>query len=487
MKCHRIVVLLALFCLIVSPSWGQTRSEEVQRLREQMESLQEKLKTMETGGPSSATRERTTQLGRSRIREEEPELVVRIYDLSDLLAWVNPYPATVASDIDSTASPIFPSSTENASGASGMGGMGGGMGGMGGMGGGMFSVPSRTPRSAGDASHAKPLPRVGNDVLFQRVAPGAAARASRTKSAASGVNSARIDLDALIDAITSTIESSTWDGVGGPGSIAPLGNSLIVSTAPKTHEQITALLDSFRKRWGTLRTVSVQANWLWLTDAQLAGLLAADGQAKAGEPRVFGLVSDAAWDAHIKALSVPKNDLPGGYQAVVTCYNGQTVHVVSGEQRRFVVGMTPVVGGGTADSPDGGVGHEPEVATLQEGAVLQVTPMTTTGGKFVVLDVHSRVVRLCNKGEVGNSQRIGTGSGVLDAAAVVDRPAIANDHLETTLRVPVDRRMLVGGMGSQAQSNNGKPGLYLFVKLGMQELRDDLPEAAAKTPKRVKP
>jgi len=478
MKCHRIVALLALFCLMVSPSWGQTRSEEVQRLREQMESLQEKLRALESGTTSSATRERTTQLGRSRIREEEPELIVRIYDLSDLLALVNPYPAMVASDLDSTASPIFPGSTEAMSGLSGMGGMG--------MGGAM-NVPSRTPRSTGDVSRSKPSARIRNDILFQRAASGAAARANRAKSTPSSMDSARIDLDTLVDAITSTIEPTTWDGVGGPGSIAPLGNSLIISAAPRTQAQITALLDSFRKRWGTLRTVSVQANWLWLTDVQLAGLLSADGQAKANEPRAFGVVDDVAWQIHISALSAAKNDLPAGYQAIVTCYNGQTVHTVSGEQRRFIVGMTPVVGGGAADSSNGGVGYEPEVATLQEGAALQVTPMTTTGGKIVVLDIHSRVVRLCNKGEVSNSERSGPGGGDPSVAGVVDRPVIANDHLETTLRVPVDRRVLVGGMTSQAQSKNGKPGLYLFVKLGVQELRDDLPDAKPAGPSKKEP
>ena len=54
MKCHRSVALLALVCLVASPVWAQTRSEEMQRVREQMASLQEKLKALEAG-PSSAT------------------------------------------------------------------------------------------------------------------------------------------------------------------------------------------------------------------------------------------------------------------------------------------------------------------------------------------------------------------------------------------------------------------------------------------------
>ena len=221
----------------------------------------------------------------------------------------------------------------------------------------------------------------------------------------------------------------------------------------------------------------MQAHWLWLTDGQLAALLAPDAPAKPGEPRPFGLVNQSAWDAHMKELRKPDADQPAGYQAVLTCYNGQTVHSVSGGQRQFIVGMTPVVGGGTADSPEAGVGYEPQVATLQEGAALQVTPMTTTGGKFVVLDVHSRVVRLCDRAP-GEARREGPESGGPGEWPAIDRPVVANGHLETTLRVPVDRRMLVGGMTFLAQptrSPNGEMGLYLFVKLAVQELRDDLP------------
>ena len=39
--------------------------------------------------------------------------------------------------------------------------------------------------------------------------------------------------------------------------------------------------------------------------------------------------------------------------------------------------------------------------------------------------------------------------------------------------------MLVGGMTFQARPKKGQPGLYLFVKLGVQELRDDQPQPKA--------
>jgi hypothetical protein len=130
--------------------------------------------------------------------------------------------------------------------------------------------------------------------------------------------------------------------------------------------------------------------------------------------------------------------------------------------------MIPVVG---ADTP---AAYAPTVVTLQEGAALQVTPMVTSAGKLVVLDVHSRVV-LLRGGLNRAAAAVPALSEAREVAATIDRPTIANQHLETTLRAPVDRRMLVGGMTFEAQPKAGEPSLYLFIKAIVQELRDDQP------------
>lgn len=466
MKCRWIIVSLALNCLIVSPARSQSQSEQVRQLLEQMQSLQEKLKSLEASGTSSATKERTTQLGRTRIREEEAEWVVRIYDLSDLLAPISAYPATLASDLDSAEVSLFPNTAGTASAPSGVSGMGG-MGGM-------MNLRTQMGKPEGDAPQTNSLRRPAKDLLFQASPAGPAARPKRAKTPPVSIDSARIELDNLIDAIKTTIEPTSWDDTGGRGSIAPLGNSLIISTTPTTHDQIAVLLDSFRKRWGTLRTVTVEARWLWLTETQLAGLLTvSDQRAETTESNAFGLVNDAAWEAHVKELLKADREQPPGYQAAVTCYNGQTVHTVSGEQHRFVTGLIPVIGDATGAAAEANVGYQPLVATLQEGAALQVTPMTTTAGRYVVLDVHSRVVRLRDK-PVKEPDRPPQ-FGAQAVAGTVDRPVVERHSLETTLRVPVDRRMLVGGMTFAAQPKRGDPGLYLFVKLTVRELRDDLP------------
>jgi hypothetical protein len=69
--------------------------------------------------------------------------------------------------------------------------------------------------------------------------------------------------------------------------------------------------------------------------------------------------------------------------------------------------------------------------------------------------------------------------GPLAVVAAIDRPMLVSQQLETTLRVPADRRMLIGGMTYEIRPNAGEPNLYLFMKAVVQELRDDRAPAKA--------
>ena len=57
------------------------------------------------------------------------------------------------------------------------------------------------------------------------------------------------DFDSLIELITSTIQPTTWDEVGGPGSIAEFATnlSLVISQTQEVHEQIADLLEQLRR------------------------------------------------------------------------------------------------------------------------------------------------------------------------------------------------------------------------------------------------
>jgi general secretion pathway protein D len=71
---------------------------------------------------------------------------------------------------------------------------------------------------------------------------------------------AQADFDSLIDLITSTIKPTTWDEVGGPGSIAPFETnlSIVVSQTQDVHEEIVDLLEQLRRLQDLQVTIEVR-------------------------------------------------------------------------------------------------------------------------------------------------------------------------------------------------------------------------------------
>ena len=71
---------------------------------------------------------------------------------------------------------------------------------------------------------------------------------------------AQPDFDSLIDLITSTVKPTTWDGVGGPGSIAPFETnlSIVVSQTQDVHEEIVDLLEQLRRLQDLQVTIEVR-------------------------------------------------------------------------------------------------------------------------------------------------------------------------------------------------------------------------------------
>jgi hypothetical protein len=57
------------------------------------------------------------------------------------------------------------------------------------------------------------------------------------------------DFDSLIDLITSTVKPTTWDVIGGSGSIAPFkaNLSLVVTQTREVHDEIVSLLEQLRR------------------------------------------------------------------------------------------------------------------------------------------------------------------------------------------------------------------------------------------------
>ena len=230
-----LVVCLAIVSQVVHAQPGDTRQQQADALRRQVEQLEQKLRSLEE---TDNQKRGISQIGNTTIRVgDETRLVVRMYDLSELFTVAPAYEARQISDLSTSEKNLFPQVPGQSTAIGGMGGFGGG--GFGGA----FSVPDRPRTVATDRpTHLAQV-------------------------------EARTSISSLVSAIQSVISPTNWDSVGGTMSISQLGNALIVSADANTHSQIEKLLDLFRQRWGTLKTVSVRAWWVPLTDDQLNELL----------------------------------------------------------------------------------------------------------------------------------------------------------------------------------------------------------------------
>jgi hypothetical protein len=299
--------------------------------------------------------------------------------------------------------------------------------------------------------------------------------------------------DVLHDAINGLILGPESSTVGGRSEVKVLGDFLAISTTEKKHQQIAAFLASLRQRTATRKMVAVEVHWLWLTEEQLKSLV----PLKAGDDRatVRLNVDEAVWQRHAQERAKEDSDLRPGYHATVTCMNGQTVLANGGSQKRFISTMIPVVGDAVppvaprADSsplpsqPSPMTGYQPAITTIQEGAAVQVKPIVCEGN-HVLLDIHVRAVEV-QQPDGGQPEprpssdlpaKADYRAGVVrELASVVERPIVLNHRLDTTLRVPLGRRVLVGGITRSVEPSQGEPNLYVFVEASLVDAQSAAP------------
>ena len=78
---------------------------------------------------------------------------------------------------------------------------------------------------------------------------------------------ARADFDSIIELIHSTVAPTTWDEVGGPGSIAKFETnlSLVISQTQEVHEEIVNLLEQLRRMQDL--QVTIEVRFITLSDS----------------------------------------------------------------------------------------------------------------------------------------------------------------------------------------------------------------------------
>ena len=254
--------------------------------------------------------------------------------------------------------------------------------------------------------------------------------------------------DSVVSLIMATVAPETWREAGGAiGSARLLGTRLVVSQTEANHKQIENLLNGIRDEGGGAYMVRVNAYWVQLTPDDLRA--------------IAGKSTDAAAAATLK--EVPDALLTDAklYSSGQTLgFNGQTVHVASGRANTIVTGIEPIVA-------QQAVGYKLETATVQSGVALQVTPQVLREGKMISLDLHSIVTELDDGAPLPDPRVLGQDGPTTKPIeqAIGNRSRVASQEFSTTARVPVGKKVLIGGMTfDPGASGDGARQLYLVIE-----------------------
>jgi hypothetical protein len=230
-------------------------------------------------------------------------------------------------------------------------------------------------------------------------------------------------LDELITLITDFVDSNSWQANGGSvGSVRGFGALLVIAQTEDNHAKIAQLLDEVRRNTGPSQVVSVRATWLLMNPPDVPNP---------------GTVATAEWVA----------GQPVYCEGRTVCFSGQTVHVTSGRGRAVINDLTPIVA-------DSAVAFDPTVERVQSGVSLQVAPQLVPGTETAIVDLQSFASEWGDAGQpvpvrgaVTTQPSAGAAAGAgAEVSSSVDRLNILAQEMKTTLRVPLGKKFVVGGM-----------------------------------------
>ncbi len=157
------------------------------------------------------------------------------------------------------------------------------------------------------------------------------------------------DFDSLIELITTTVKPTSWDSVGGPGSIAPFETnlSLVISQTQEVHEEIVDLLEQLRRMQDL--QVTIEVRFITLTDNFFERIgvdfdFLIHDNAK-NQPVGFGSVAQAGNPLAQNALGQQQEPIYN------TLDSSREISAVVGQRGTAVTGNTPQVFTSDLDIP----------------------------------------------------------------------------------------------------------------------------------------
>jgi hypothetical protein len=256
--------------------------------------------------------------------------------------------------------------------------------------------------------------------------------------------------DSIIKLIQDTVDPESWKDAGGTiGYLREIHGLLFITQTRENQQKVGVLLSDFASQRGVM--VRVTADWVLIPSSDLAKLI----KPPAGNHE--GALQEIDATA-LKNLS----EKTRRFHAETLGFSGQTVHVVSGRVRSVATSATAVVGTGVA-------AYQPDIAGLGGGIALQVTPRADYDQQSAVVTLYSTF----NDPEspIGPMQMITSppttqpvvGEGTANTFQPVNTVV---QELRTTVKLPLGKPVLVGGMTLEPATKNTDLGqLVLILKV----------------------
>lgn len=230
------------------------------------------------------------------------------------------------------------------------------------------------------------------------------------------------------------MDSESWKDNGGvTGSIATFNGELFVTQTAENQTAIAHLIEELRDDKAGM--VRIRADWVLLAPSEASKLLIKGDDDTAALPEVSR--------EYLRGL--PETTVR--YSGQIACFSGQTVHLASGRARNMVTNVTPVVA-------PGAIGMDPTVDLVQDGVSLEVSATLSTGSAIV--DLASIV------SEGGKTAAVPSTQPAMPALDQIDKVV---QHFHTTVQVPLNKPVLVGG--STVDPTVDQPAgkrLYLIIE-----------------------
>ncbi|HVT87293.1 MAG TPA: hypothetical protein VHD56_00420 [Tepidisphaeraceae bacterium] len=283
-----------------------------------------------------------------------------------------------------------------------------------------------------------PLPDVAQPQVVGR---GSVQRAPQTMPS----GESPVTLDRVVELLQDLVDRDSWrDNGGNTGSIRIFGTVLVIAQTHANHQAIGKLLASLSNNQAVGAMLNVRVLWV---DMDLRSTAAANRPP--GEDK---------WS---ELIEVPDGLLDNNHviwSGQTTCFNGQTVHVASGRETNYVSDVTPIVGTQAA-------ALDPTMAQARNGVQLQVTPQLVPSGDSAVLDLHSIVTQSSTPAAIPVPTTNRSLALAQDIPSI-ERVVTSAQELHTTVRLPLHKKLLIGGMTMSSLDAGGQNRpIYLVVEV----------------------